>query len=249
MSGNMYDWDTSIYSQEGRVYQIEYACKGIETAETIIGVVCKDGVVLASEKLVLSKLLIEDTNRRIYHIDKALGAVVTGRIPDGRHLISHARADAENYNKTFGLPITGPLLADRLGLKAHDKTIYARSRPYGAAVIIAGYDVLEGYTLNMVEPSGVAYGYTACAIGKGKQIAKSEFDKQNFKDKTCKEALFFITKLLTQCHDEFKEKKFEIEISVISKDNGNTHQILPREVRRDLEKQAAEAIEKEQMGL
>ena len=44
----------------------------------MLGLRCKDGVVLAVEKLVISKLLVEGSNRRIYNADRHVG-VVRGR--------------------------------------------------------------------------------------------------------------------------------------------------------------------------
>ena len=37
--------------------------------------------------------------------------------------------------------------------------------------------------------------YHACAIGKGKQTAKAEFEKRNFKEMSCRDALFHVAKL------------------------------------------------------
>jgi 20S proteasome alpha/beta subunit len=42
---------------------------------TAIGIRCKDGIVLAVEKLVHSKLLVPGVNRRIQTIDKHIGLV------------------------------------------------------------------------------------------------------------------------------------------------------------------------------
>lgn len=56
MSGTGYDLSTSIYSQEGKIVQLEYAAKAVQNAETVIGVVCSDGVILGSEKIRSSKL-------------------------------------------------------------------------------------------------------------------------------------------------------------------------------------------------
>jgi len=56
-----------------------------------LGVVCKDGIVLGAEKLLVSKMTVEDTNKRIYNIDTSIGMVIGGKAPDGRNIVSRAR--------------------------------------------------------------------------------------------------------------------------------------------------------------
>ncbi len=38
-----------------------------------------------------SKLLVSGTQPRIYHVDRHIGMVVGGKIPDGRHIMNYAR--------------------------------------------------------------------------------------------------------------------------------------------------------------
>jgi len=64
----------------------------LQLSRTIVGVKCKDGVILGAEKQVFSKLLVEHTNRRIFNVDRSAGVVIAGKIPDGRHLAVYARS-------------------------------------------------------------------------------------------------------------------------------------------------------------
>ena len=57
-----YDNRTTIFSPEGRLYQVEYAMEAISHAGTAIGVLATDGIVLAAEKKVTSKLLEQDSS-------------------------------------------------------------------------------------------------------------------------------------------------------------------------------------------
>ena len=65
----------SIFSPDGRNFQVEYAVKAVENGGTSIGIRAKDGVVLAIEKVVSSKLLKPGANKRIATIDSHVGAV------------------------------------------------------------------------------------------------------------------------------------------------------------------------------
>jgi 20S proteasome subunit alpha 7 len=68
-------------------------------------------------------------------------------------------------------------------------TLYSPVRPFGVSVLIAAYDDTQGPQLYMIEPSGISYGYHGCAIGKAKQAAKTEIEKLNLKDMTCRELI------------------------------------------------------------
>jgi 20S proteasome subunit alpha 7 len=50
----------------------------------VLGVVCKDGVVIACEKLVQSKLYAKGSNRRVLAVDRGLGAGFAGVYPDAK---------------------------------------------------------------------------------------------------------------------------------------------------------------------
>eukprot|EP00966_Prymnesium_polylepis_P028362 656492-Prymnesium_polylepis.1 len=45
-----YDSRTTIFSPEGRLYQVEYAMEAISHAGTALGILASDGIVLAAEK-------------------------------------------------------------------------------------------------------------------------------------------------------------------------------------------------------
>ncbi len=101
--------------------------------------------------------------------------VIGGKIPDARHLMSHARHESAKFFKDFTIPISGRTLSDRISLYLNAHTLYNAVRPFGSAEIIASYSKDEGYGLYMLEPSGVYYGYSCCTSGKGRQMAKAEF--------------------------------------------------------------------------
>lgn len=75
-------------------------------------------------------------------------------------------------------------------------TVYASYRPYGTSLILAAHDHLKGFGLYMVEPSGACFEYYGCASGRGKQLARNEIEKRNFREMTVEEAMPYITKIL-----------------------------------------------------
>lgn len=201
--GTGYDLSNSVFSPDGRNFQVEYATKAVENGGTCVGIRCKDGVVLAMEKLVTSKLMKKDANKRIATVDRNIGIASAGLLPDGRHFASRARDEASSWRSTYKAPIPVASLADRMGSYVQAYTLYNSVRPFGITAILGGYDaetsadvdgsvgqgpkagaggktegVKEGGPyLYMIEPSGMYWGYYGAATGKGRQAAKAELEK------------------------------------------------------------------------
>ena len=170
-------------------------------------------------------------------------------IPDGKQLMYRAREEAVQYEKMFGIKIPGATLADRLGMKVQMNTVYASQRPYGTSVALATHDNIKGLGLFMIEPSGACYEYYGCASGRGKQLARNEIEKKNFREMTVNEALPHIAKILLKSQEEMKEKKQEIEISILSDETNYVHKVLDRVFVDQLTQQAANEIEQEQQEM
>ena len=117
---------------------------------------CKDGVILASEKMLHSRLLKEDSNRVIHHIDNHIGVVITGNLPDGKNVLHRAKKEAESYRDNYGIPITGKVLVERVSMYIHAHTLYGSYRPLGVGMIICACDDNE-YSLYMVDSSGAYF--------------------------------------------------------------------------------------------
>ena len=121
-------------------------------------------------------------------------------------------------------------------------TIYANYRPYGTSLIFGINDMFKGTQLYMVEPSGACFQYYGCASGRGKQMARNEIEKVNFREKTVEESLPLIAKILLKCQEEMKDKKQELELSIMTDGTGNKHKILGRDQVEALTQQALKDI-------
>ncbi|CAH0560310.1 unnamed protein product [Brassicogethes aeneus] len=240
--GTGYDLSASQFSPDGRVFQVEYAMKAVENSGTIIGLKAKDGVILAAEKLILSKLHETGTNRRIFNIDTHIGMAVSGLIADARQIVEIARKEAAAYRTKYGTKIPVKFLNDRVSMYIHAYTLYSAIRPYGCSVILSSFDndEPEMYT---IDPSGVSFGFHGCATGKAKQSAKTEIEKLKLGNYTCKELVKEAAKIIYTVHDELKDKNFELELSWVCKDSKGVHEKVPDSVYSDAEKAAKQAME------
>eukprot|EP00744_Colponema_vietnamica_P001093 GILI01001848.1.p1 GENE.GILI01001848.1~~GILI01001848.1.p1 ORF type:complete len:274 (+),score=82.46 GILI01001848.1:71-823(+) len=245
-TGSGYDLSTTTFSPDGRVFQVEYAMKAVDNSSTAIGLRCKDGVILGVEKLIQSKMLVEGTNRRVFSVDKHVGIAISGMVPDARQIVNRARSECSNYFNTYGQPIPAKILADRMSQFVHAYSLYWSARPFGATVLLAVYDQ-DGPHLHMIEPSGVSWKYFGCAIGKAKSSAKTEIERLDLSNLTCREAAFHVAKILHTVHDSLKDKDFELELSWICPESNFQHRLVPKDVRDDAETRAKEAIEQAEM--
>ena len=171
-------------------------------------------------------------NRRIFSVDRHVGASVTGLLADGRALVERASDEAAGYRADFGSDIPLKYLVDRVSMYMHAYTLYSAVRPFGANVMLGTWSEQDGAALYSIEPSGVAYGYWGCAAGKAKQAAKTEIEKVKSREgMTCRELVKEAAKIIYQVHDEVKDKMFELELSWVTEGTKGRHERVPKEVK------------------
>ncbi|EEP82959.1 proteasome component C1 [Uncinocarpus reesii 1704] len=251
--------------------KVEYAVKAVENGGTAIGIRCKDGVILAVEKIISSKLLKPGANKRIATVDRNIGIVSAGLAPDGRHFVSRARDEAASWRGTYKGPIPTAVLANRLGGYVQAYTLYSSVRPFGVTAIVGGWDseaelpvdgqvgagpclgaggkVEEakagGPGLFMIEPSGLYWGYYGAATGKGRQAAKAELEKLDLPsgNLTLLDGVKEAARIIYIAHEDSKDKDFELEMTWISSLDGPTKG-RHMEVPKELVEEAEKAARK-----
>merc|ERR1719162_206055 len=246
-TGAGYDFGANTYSPDGRVFQVEYAEKAVSNAGTVMAVRCTDGVVMGVEKILISRMLVEGTNRRLHAVDEHVGIGVAGIAADGRQLVNKGRAEARAYRENFGMSIPPQVLANRLAGVVH---AYTRGfyRPFGCSIVVSGYDEdLKDHQLYMIEPNGHMFRYYGCAMGKGKQAAITEIEKNKFFEMTCRDAIKNMAKCMHGLHDEVKDKPFELEVAWICEESGWKHSMVSKEIRDEAVDWAKKKIEEEEM--
>lgn len=199
-----------------------------QLCRTAVGVRCTDGVVLGVEKLRVSRLLVKGSDRRCFAIDRHVGLVVTGLAGDARSIVLYAQRIASNHRKNWGEPVPPKMLAEQLADVVYAYTTSGGYRPFGAQVLIAGYDAEKaaageegadgtapGWELYMVEVDGTYHRFFGVAIGKGARTCKTEIEKAKLWSKSSEEALTDVSRMLHTVHDDSKEKPMEVEMAWI----------------------------------
>jgi len=167
---------------------------------------------------------------------------IAGLVPDGRVLINRAREESRGFLRNYGTPITGDVLCERIAGYMHVYSLYEWLRPFGCGCMIASWDS-SGPALYVVEPDGSGYKYFGCALGKAKAQARGMIESLKLDEITCREAVTEICKMIYACHDELKDKNFEIEMSWICEESGRVHKLVPADVLAAGEAAAKAALE------
>lgn len=246
-NGAGYDQSVTTFGPNGKVYQVDYAMKAVEKSGLTVGVRCVDGVVLGVEKLILSKMMVQKSNRRIFTADLHSGVATAGIAADARQLVNKARDESRSYKGFYGAEIPGKILAGRLAGHVHMHTLYWYLRPFGSSILVSNYDDTMGPQLYMIDPSGTSHRYFASAIGNHRLAAQSELEKMDFDKITCREAVMKIAEMIYKLHDDIKDKAFELEMTWVCDESGRKHRTIPEDLRQEAVKAAVEAKEKSEM--
>ena len=160
-----YDRGNTIFSPDGRLYQVEYAREAVERGSATVGVRTDDGVVLVSDVRRRSPLLDPDSIEKLHDVDGAIGIGSAGHVADARRLVQFAREDAQRERLRYGEPPTVGTLSRSLADFVQESTQTGGTRPFGAALLVGG--VVEGPHLFEIDPSGSPVEWQATAIGDG----------------------------------------------------------------------------------
>lgn len=177
--GQQYDRASTVFSPDGRLFQVEYAREAVKRGTTAVGLKAEDGVVLIVEKRVPSDLLEAESIGKIVRLSERVGCASSGLVADARALVDQARLTAQVDEMTYGEPIGVPTLVGRLCREMQARTQYGGMRPFGTALLIAGIDD-EGLHLYETDPSGASMAYDATSIGQNRgavmEILEAEYD-------------------------------------------------------------------------
>jgi proteasome alpha subunit len=159
-----YDRGITIFSPDGRLYQVEYAREAVKRGTASIGVRTKNGVVLAVDKRIRSPLMERDSVEKIHKADNHIGIASAGHVADARQLIDFARRRAQVNELRYGEPIAVETLTKEVTDYIQQYTQVGGARPFGVALIIAG--IANGKPrLYETDPSGTPYEWKALAVG------------------------------------------------------------------------------------
>jgi proteasome alpha subunit len=159
-----YDRGITIFSPDGRLYQVEYAREAVKRGTASIGIRTADGVVLAADKRSRSPLMEPTSVEKIHKADDHIGIASAGHVADARQLIDYARQQTQVNRLRYGEAIGIETLTKNVTDYIQQYTQVGGARPFGVALLIGGMENGEP-RLYETDPSGTPYEWRAVAIG------------------------------------------------------------------------------------
>ncbi len=175
-----YDRAITVFSPDGKLYQVEYAAENIKKGWTTVAVKIRDAALIAAEKRRIAPLIDMKDIVKIYIIDTHIGSSFAGLAADGRILIDYARKVAMNYRFIYDEPADVEYVVRNVCDIKQIYTQHAGVRPFGVSLVFAGYD-RKGPQLFKTEINGYYFSYKALALGSGDQAA-TEYLEKHYRD-------------------------------------------------------------------
>ncbi|MHA1777362.1 MAG: proteasome subunit alpha [Promethearchaeia archaeon] len=207
-----YDRAITIFSPDGRLFQVEYAIEAVRRGTTAVAVKNKTGVVFAVERrnLPLQEHL---GSEKLFKIDDHVGVAISGLTADARTLIDQARVHAQvnilSYDEEVSVVETTRDLCDQCQLYTQNAGV----RPFGVSLLIGGVDEDGTVNLYLTDPSGAFWGYKACAIGSGSTQAREYLGNEYSESMSFEELqLLTIRTLKEVIEGDLDSNRFEIAV-------------------------------------
>jgi proteasome alpha subunit len=207
-----YDRAITVFSPDGRLFQVEYAMELVNRGATILGIRCSEGVVLGSEENV-EPLEETEYSWKIFRVDDHVGAAIVGLSSDARILIDQARVNAQSNKLTYDEPVDVEVVTKRISDVKQLYTQHAGVRPFGVSIIFAGVDKTGGRVFG-THPSGTYRGYKATAQGAGRDTALAIMREEHRDDMKLEEVTKLAVKCLTKAL-EARQLPSRIKIAII----------------------------------
>jgi proteasome alpha subunit len=207
-----YDRAITVFSPDGRLFQVEYAMELVNRGATILGIKCFEGVVLGAEETVEP---LEETGSswKIFKIDEHIGAAIVGLSSDARVLIDQARIYAQSNRLTYDEPIDVEVVTKRICDIQQLYTQHAGVRPFGVSLIFGGVDK-TGNRVFITHPSGTYKGHKATAVGAGRETVMNILKEEYREDMSLEDAVKLAVKCLVKTL-EARQLPLRIKVAVI----------------------------------
>lgn len=211
-----YDRAITVFSPDGRLFQVEYAMELVNRGATIVGIRCSEGIVLGAEENV-EPLEEGEFSWKIFKVDEHIGAAIVGLSSDARVLIDNARVYAQSNRLTYDEPIDVEVITKRICDIQQLYTQHAGVRPFGVSIIFGGVDK-TGTRLFGTHPSGTYRGYKATSQGAGRETVISILKEEYRENMTLEETIKLAAKCLIKAL-EARQLPPRIKIAVIPAEN------------------------------
>ena len=211
-----YDEDITIFSTQGRLYQVEYARETVRKGATTIGIKFDTGVLFIAIKNKFSKTVESLSIEKIYQIDNCIACTYCGLSADARKLIDYLLEEIQINKLWYDEEITIKNLVENLCAYINLFSRYQSVRPFGVVMFISGIDC-KGPSLFLTDPSGSFIQYNAVCEGMKNEIVTKYLEKNYKKHIDLEKAIILGLNAINKTTSK-KIKPENLEIGIIEKD-------------------------------
>ena len=212
-SQQAYDRTITVFSPDGRLFQVEYAREAVKRGTTALGIIYKNGVLLGIDKNIGTRLLKGESIEKIFKLDSHIATATSGLVADARRLVDYARELCQEERFLYNEPINVEVLTKKICDLKQMYTQWGGARPFGTALLVVGIDDC-GKRLFETDPSGAMQELYACSIGAGKKEVETLFEKEYYEDMKFEEAVDMALRALLQVGDK-KISKDTVDLAYI----------------------------------
>lgn len=179
MFRNQYDSDVTVWSPQGRLFQLEYAMEAVKQGSATVGLKSQTHAILVALKRAQNDLC--DHQTKVLPVSRHCGMSMSGLTSDGRSLCNYMRQECLNEEFVYDRDLQLGRLLAQVGDKMQTPTQTYGRRPYGVGMLVAGFDE-SGPHIYETCPSANYYDCKAMAIGARSQSARTYIEKhlENF---------------------------------------------------------------------
>lgn len=168
----MYDKDVNVYTEDGRIKQVEYAMLSMNLGATTVAAIIGNEIIFVSEQKKINPLHKTENVTKHFKLSNNSLAAFAGITSDSTRLIEICRHLSTFHEFHYKTHIPAKMMLDSLCILAlkfgekEGKRIF--TRPFGVNMLIGIYD--EKPRLFCIDPSGSCVEVTRCAIGSGSEV-------------------------------------------------------------------------------
>ena len=223
-----YDRALTVFSPEGRLFQVEYALEAVRRGTLAVAVKTKECVCLAAEIKIPSNLIDADSIDKLFQVDEHIGVAISGLHADARTLINYARVQAQSFRLTYDEPVRLNMLVKSLADIKQQYTQFGGIRPFGCALFFIAIDP-AGPQIYTTSPSGIYRAFKAYALGSGEATARDYLKEYYAEDLTFDETVKLTLTALKESINE-KPTKDNTRFAYIKSEDNKFHMCSKDEV-------------------
>ena len=229
-----YDRGVTVFSPDGRLYQVEYAREAVKQGSAAVGVKSPDGVVLAVHTRTRSKLMEAESVEKLHKADDHVGVATAGHVADARQLVDYARRIAQTEHLRYEEPGSVETITKAVTDHVQQTTQTGGARPYGAALLIAGVDRDGSPSLFEADPSGTPVEWRAVAVGGGAKAAQQHLETEFDEDLTLDDSISLAIGAIAET-DENEVPATDVGVAIIDAEDRQFRELEDDEIAEYVE--------------